>query len=204
MSDPVFQQLVESNRRMTEVFENKSNEIDQRVEQAEAKFEKWRNEKDVIGDPLGYGTMRMNILQGLVSQTRANAAISYGDFPRTDLGTETNVYMHFKTPLNINQHSEMFWFNIRGYSFGSAKIIDETITGYCYAANRVIMNKSAFGNFTPDSYADSAGNVILRILMPSIYYSTVRIDSMRVGNGRLFGVGDLTAKLSLSDVVEFE
>lgn len=33
MSDPLFQALIESNRRLTDTFENKANEIDQKVEQ---------------------------------------------------------------------------------------------------------------------------------------------------------------------------
>jgi len=202
----VEQQLanaVQATNNLTAAVNNKIGQIDQRMDVAEQEFDAWRQLKDVIGDPNGYGTMRMNILQGLVRQTRAGGASSSGDLPSTDLGTEANVYMHFKTPLNINNDNEMFWFNIRGYSFGTAQIIDETITGYCYSVVRDITNKAAFGNFTPSCYADSAGNVILRILLPNIYYSTVRIDSMRVGNGRLFAVGDLQAKLSLSDVVEF-
>jgi hypothetical protein len=43
----------------------------------------------------------------------------------------------------------------------------------------------------------------LRILVPNIYYTTIRIDTMRVGNGRLFAVGDLKTKLSLAETVVF-
>lgn len=43
----------------------------------------------------------------------------------------------------------------------------------------------------------------MRILIPNIYYTTVRIDTMRVGNGRLFNLGDLKTKVSLADTVVF-
>lgn len=196
-------ELVSSANALTGAINGKVGEIDQRMTVAQADFDEWRQKKDVIGDPNGYGTMRMNILQGLVVQTRAGAPLSYGDLPAVDLGVESNVYIHFKTPLNVNKHNEMFWFNIRGYSFGTAKIIDETITGYCYVATRSLTSQSSFGNFTPESYVDSAGNVILRILAPNIYYSTVRVDTMRVGNGRLFALGDLDVRMSLAATVEF-
>ena len=111
--------------------------------------------------------------------------------------------MHFKVPLNINVHSEMFWFNIKGYSYGTAKIIEETLVGYCYQPTRTLQNVSTFGNMAPAVYADVNGNVVMRILIPNIYYTTVRIDTMRVGNGRLFNLGDLKTKLSLAETVAF-
>lgn len=44
MSDPVFQALVESNRRLAVTVENKTGEIDQRVEQAEQEFQQFQSE----------------------------------------------------------------------------------------------------------------------------------------------------------------
>jgi hypothetical protein len=56
---------------------------------------------------------------------------------------------------------------------------------------------------TPACYVDTNGNIVMRILVPSIYYTTIRIDTMRVGNGRLFKLGDLKTKLSLAETVAF-
>lgn len=120
-----------------------------------------------------------------------------------DLGTSDNIYMHFKLPVNINTHDQMFWFNIRGYSYGSATIVDETIVGYCYSPQRAVLNKAVFGNMSPGIYTDSTGNVIMRLKFPSVYVTTIRIDTMQVGIGGLFAVGSLKSKLSLTDKVEF-
>jgi len=198
--------LVQASNNLTSAVNGKIGEIDKEMDTALAQFEEWRNLKDVIGNPTGFGTMRMNILQGHIYGTGGTQGANVSDegsFQVTDLGSSENVYIHFKVPLNVNIHSEMFWFNVKGYSYGTSKIIDETIVGYCYSPLRDITSKSSFGNMTPDVYKDSNGNVVLRLLIPSIYYTTIRVDTMRVGNGRLFNIGDLKTKLSLSQTVVF-
>ncbi|WP_279147020.1 hypothetical protein [Photobacterium carnosum] len=197
--------LVKASENLTGAVNGKIGTIDKRMDSAEAQFDEWRNKKDVLGDESIAGAMRMSIFQGTIIGTGGSVGVGgLGGFINPDnLGVSGNVYLHFKTPLNINNNNEMFWFNIRGYSYGTAKVIDETIVGYCYANNNELRNQSAFGNFTPTSYVDSNGNVILRIKFPSVYYSTCRVDTMRVGNGRLFNVNDLKAKFSLSETVVF-
>lgn len=197
--------LVEAANNLTGSVNGKVGEIDQRMNTAEAEFDEWRNQKDVEGDPLRAGTIRRNIAQGHIFGTggTSDAPQSDGIFPSVDLGTNDLVYVHLKTPLNVNQNTEMFWFNIKGYSYGAALIIDETIVGYSYSPSGQLLNKASFGNLSPDSYVDVSGNIILRLKLPSSYYATMRVDTMRVGNGRLFSVGDLVAKLSLADTVVF-
>nr|WP_269802884.1 hypothetical protein [Pseudomonas uvaldensis] len=189
---------------MTTVVNGKIGSINTTMATALAQFNEWRSLKDVEGDPTALGTIRRNVLQGHVYGTGGSyGSTAQGDFTSTELGSSTNVYMHFKVPLNVNANSEMFWFNIKGYSYGTAKIIEETLVGYCYQPTRVLQNVATFGNMTPAVYVDTSGNIVMRILIPNIYYTTVRIDTMRVGNGRLFNLGDLKTKLSLSDTVVF-
>ncbi|KJG55161.1 hypothetical protein UA38_21085 [Photobacterium kishitanii] len=197
--------LVKASENLTGAVNGKIGEIDNRMDSAEAQFDEWRNKKDVLGNESIAGAMRMSIFQGQVIGTGGVQGVGgVGGFSNPDdLGTSSNVFLHFKTPLNVNRNSEMFWFNIRGYSYGTAKIIDETIVGYCYSVSRSLLNQNAFGNFTPASYADSNGNVILRIKCPALYFTTCRVDTMRVGNGRLFNLNDLKAKFSLSETVVF-
>ncbi|HCL4232932.1 TPA: hypothetical protein N2C58_005160 [Pseudomonas aeruginosa] len=197
--------LVEAANNLTGSVNGKVGEIDQRMNTAEAEFDEWRNQKDVEGDPSCPGTIRRNILQGHIYSTGgpSQSPSSLGAFAKTDLGTMQSVYVHFKLPLNVNTDSEMFWFNIKGYSYGTAKIVEETLVGYSYAPARSLQQVSTFGNFSPAVYKDTAGNVVMRILVPNIYYTTLRIDTMRVGNGRLFNVGAITTKLSLAETVEF-
>ncbi|MCE6979664.1 hypothetical protein EI534_20245 [Pseudomonas frederiksbergensis] len=196
--------LVTAANNLTTVVNGKIGSINSTMATALAQFNEWRSLKDVEGDPAALGTIRRNLLQGHVYGTGGiQGTQAQGDFVPTDLGVSTNVYMHFKLPMNINVNSEMFWFNIKGYSYGTAKIIDETLVGYCYQPTRTLQNVSTFGNMTPAVYVDTNGNIVMRILVPSIYYTTVRIDTMRVGNGRLFNLGDLKTKLSLAETVVF-
>lgn len=198
--------LIESVNQMTATVAGKMGQIDQKVASAQAQFDEWRQLKDVIGDPGGQGTMRLNIFQGFIQGTGAPFDIGgTGGFSGkiADLGSSTDVYIHFKTPMNINTSDEMFWFNIRGYCYGSSSVIDETIVGYAYSPQRNIINKAAFGHMSPESYADSAGNVIFRIKIPIAYFVTLRIDTMRVGTSKLFDIGSLDTKVSLTATVEF-
>jgi hypothetical protein len=196
--------LVTAANNLTNVVNGKIGSINTTMAAALNQFNEWRSLKDVEGDPTALGTIRRNILQGFVTGTGGVHGVgAQGDFVSTDLASSLNVYMHFKIPLNINVNSEMFWFNIKGYSYGTAKIIEETIVGYCYQPTRTLQNVSTFGNMTPAVYVDASGNIVMRVLIPNIYFTTVRIDTMRVGNGRLFNLGDLKTKLSLADTVLF-
>ncbi|MFO2462496.1 hypothetical protein OOJ96_01140 [Pseudomonas sp. 15FMM2] len=196
--------LVTAANNLTTAVNGKIGSINSTMATALAQFNEWRNLKDVEGDPAALGTIRRNLLQGHIYGTGGTHVPSAkGDFVATDLGSGENVFIHFKIPLNVNVNSEMFWFNIKGYSYGTAKIIEETLVGYCYHPGRRLQSVSTFGNMTPGIYVDDNGNIVMRILVPSIYFTTLRIDTMRVGNGRLFALGDLKTKLSLTETVVF-
>ncbi|MBV6203229.1 hypothetical protein KUU18_29435 [Pseudomonas aeruginosa] len=194
--------LVTAANNLTAAVNGKIGAIDARMDTAEAEFEEWRNQKDVEGSLGAFGTIRRNMFQGFIQSLGGPAGVAANSgFDTVDLGTNTNVYVHFKVPLNVNVNSEMFWFSIKGYSYGSSQIVDETMVGYCYKPTLSLQNVATFGSMSPAVYKDANGNVVLRILLPSAYYTTLRIDTMRVGNGRLFNVGDLLTKLSLAETV---
>lgn len=203
MSDSIGQLASETRQLLDAIQGGKIAEVEIQFSSALQEFENWKSEAGITGDKDTQGAISLNIAQGHVADTLTAQYSATGDFTPTDLGSRANVYLHFKTPLNVNENNEMFWFNIKGYSFGSASAINETIAGYCYSANQNISNKVAVGTFNPDSYTDTAGNVILRIKIPDIYYTTIKVDSMKVGNGRLFKLGDLTAEMSLLSELEF-
>lgn len=196
--------LVTAANNLTTAVNGKIASINATMAAALAQFNEWRNLKDVEGDPTALGTIRRNLFQGHIYGTGGVYPVSaQGGFVSTDLATHVSVYLHFRIPLNVNINSEMFWFNIKGYSYGTAAIIDETIVGYCYQPVRALQSVATFGSFTPAVYVDANGNVVMRIKVPNIYYTTIRIDTMRVGNGRLFNLGDLTTKCSLAETVVF-
>lgn len=194
--------LVTAANNLTAAVNGKIGAIDARMDTAEAEFDEWRNQKDVEGSLGAFGTIRRNLFQGFIQSLGGPAGVAVNSgFDTVDLGTNLNVYAHFKVPLNVNVNSEMFWFNIKGYSYGAAAIVDETLVGYCYKPELALKSVATFGSMTPAVYKDANGNVVLRILLTNAYYTTLRIDTMRVGNGRLFNVGDLQTKLSLADTV---
>lgn len=199
--------LVTAANNLTGSVNAKIGGIDARMNAAEAEFDEWRNQKDFEGEPGLDGTIRRNIAQGYISGTGVpnKPSGASGIFKDVDLGSSQNVYIHLKLPLNLNIDNRMFWINVKGYSYGSASIIDETFVGYCYSAERKLLNKNTFGNMSPELYADSNGNIVARMLLPNIYVTTIRVDCMRVGGGFgiLFNVGDLSCKLSLSETVVF-
>ncbi|MBU6956367.1 hypothetical protein KRR23_01215 [Pseudomonas sp. CVAP len=196
--------LVTAADNLTKTVDGKVAQIDSRMDAARAEFDDYRNKKDMVGLVGAQGTVQMNVFQGGVWGTGGpqNTGAS-GGFSEVDLGTSVNVYMHLKLPVNINTHDQMFWFNIRGYSYGSATIIDETIVGYCYSPQRAVLNKAVFGNMSPDIYTDVKGNVVIRLKFSNIYVTTVRIDTMQAGIGAMIPVGSIKSRLSLTEKVDF-
>lgn len=196
--------LVAAADSLTTAVNGKVSQIDKRMDVARAEFDEFRSKKDLVGAVGASGSVQLNVFQGSVWGTGGPQSTgASGEFSVVDLGTSANVYMHFKLPINVNAHDQMFWLNIRGYSYGSASIVDETIVGYCYSPQRAVLNKAVFGSMSPGVYTDTSGNVIMCLKFPSVYVTTIRVDTMQVGIGGLFAVGSIKSKLSLADKVEF-
>ncbi|NMX36754.1 hypothetical protein HBO34_02570 [Pseudomonas veronii] len=196
--------LVAAADSLTTAVNGKVSQIDKRMDVARAEFDEFRSKKDLVGAVGASGSVQLNVFQGSVWGTGGPQSTgASGEFSVVDLGTSANVYMHFKLPVNVNTHDQMFWLNIRGYSYGSASIVDETIVGYCYSPQRAVLNKAVFGSMSPGVYTDTSGNVIMCLKFPSVYVTTIRVDTMQVGVGGLFAVGSIKSKLSLADKVEF-
>ena len=202
--ETIIASLVTAANNLTNVVSGKMGQIDQKMADAQAKFDQFRALKDVVGTPGVNGTLTTSIFQGQIYGTGGTISVGAdGDFTSADLGASVNVYIHLKLPINVRQVDRMFWVNIRGYSYGSAKVIEETVVGYSYLAQNTLVNTNAVGNMTPAVYIDTNGNVVVRILVPSIYITTLRIDSMRVGSNPAIAVGEIKSKLSLADKVVF-
>ncbi|MDE1464785.1 phage tail protein [Spartinivicinus poritis] len=166
-------------------------------------------EKLYTGKPGEIGSIRHGLVQGVIVQTSVHSPTSgpysNGDFPTTDLETDVNVTCHFVTPFNINKPIDsMFWFHAKGYSFGGGKEIDAMFVGYCYGSANKLINVNKKGNFSPNIYTDRHGNVILALTFNNIIYTTITIDSMRVGNAIELNKGDITCILSLETTITYE
>ncbi|WP_163833385.1 phage tail-collar fiber domain-containing protein [Spartinivicinus ruber] len=164
-------------------------------------------EKHFTGEPLEAGSIAHNVFQGYVVRCSLygddDSGHAGGDFEPTFLNTDKDVYCHFILPLNTRRDSRMFWFKVRGYSNGSAKAIDATVFGYCIAEERRLKKHGATGNCDPLVYEDRHGNVIFRLHFPDIYYTTLAIDYMKVGNGRDFTRGEIKSEISKEKTITY-
>lgn len=117
-------------------------------------------------------------------------------------GTKT---FHIKTPMRIDQDTDMYFFKAEGYAFGGGgEIIDIVWVGYCYQPSGVILSKKTkvgrSDTITAGQYVGSDNHVYIWFKTPSNNNNTFAIDTMRVGNGPLFKKGDL--EVILSDAAE--
>ncbi len=174
-----------------------SNSLDTRVLAAEAKFDAWRQDRDVIGTHDAHGTWRYSIFQGLLYSTggvEGLGAIGYQDFASGDIeaGRSNDIYLHFRTPMNVAATGGMFHFHIRGYAYGAVTILDEHFVGFCYPAGLIQTNFS--GNMNPHAYRGSDDSIYLRVFFPTTYQVTLCIDTQKVGSaGISFPSGSLHA-----------
>jgi len=111
----------------------------------------------------------------------------------------TDVF-HIKLPYRVTTDHAMYHIKASGYAYGAADIIDVTWAGYCYAPISNITNiKTGILNstaITAGQYAGSDSHVYLWFKLPSTYYSTFKLDSMRVGNGGLITSSDVQILVS--------
>ena len=121
--------------------------------------------------------------------TRALAIASY--FTSDNLSR----FIHIKTALRPDSHSEMFHLNITGYCYGESKAVDMTFVGYCYSADATLLSVGVIGSHVldtlPAAYITSDGFIAVRIYFPTTYFLSLVVDSMRVGNGRLLSSADI-------------
>lgn len=196
--------LVTAANNLTGAVNGKIGQIDARMDTARAEFDEYRALKDVVGIPGAPGTLMMSVFQGSIWGTGTPYGVNATDgFTATDLGSSTNVYVHFCIPFSIEKDDQMFWINVRGYSYGSSLVIDETFAGYVFSPQRAVLNQSCFGKFEPTIYTDTKGNVVCRLKFPNIYVSTLRIDTMKVGYYNPILIGQIKSKISLAEKVVF-
>jgi hypothetical protein len=132
-----------------------------------------------LEEPDQYGTER----RGIVKHHRF-ASLAGGIF-------------HIKTPMRVDTHSQMFHFSAEGYFYGSGQPVDIVWVGYCYKAqNSLIRDHTSVLRADPTKvqagqYIGSDNHIYLWIKPSSLYYSTFRINTIRVASGFLFKEGDL-------------
>ncbi|UFH30752.1 hypothetical protein LNP04_12280 [Chryseobacterium sp. C-71] len=111
----------------------------------------------------------------------------------------TDIF-HIKLPYRVTTDRAMYHIKASGYAYGAADIIDVTWVGYCYAEiSNITNNKTGILNstaITAGQYVGSDSHVYLWFKLPSIYFSSFKLDSMRVGNGGLITSSDVQILVS--------
>lgn len=111
----------------------------------------------------------------------------------------TDIF-HIKLPYKVNTHSAMYHIKASGYAYEVSDIIDITWVGYCYAPMvDIIHQKTGILNstaITAGQYVGSDSHVYLWMKLPNTYYSTFKLDSIRVGNGGLITSSDVQILVS--------
>lgn len=106
----------------------------------------------------------------------------------------TNIF-HIKLPYKADTDYAMFYLKATGYNYSQGDIIDVTWVGYCYQPDGNVINHKSHvavsATITAGQYVGSDSHVYIWLKLPNTYFSTFKIDSMHVGNGRLLKQGDL-------------
>ena len=121
----------------------------------------------------------------------------------TTLNGTTQIF-HMKLPYRVDTDNKMFHLHATGYAYGSSDIIDITWVGYCHANSsspllKLRNTKTSIlhsTGITAGQYVGSDQHVYVWFKTPSTYFTTFRVDSMRVGNGTLIEEGDVTVTVS--------
>jgi hypothetical protein len=114
----------------------------------------------------------------------------------------TTTYIHIKTPYRPAFDSKMYLFKVEGYAYGDSKDIELTFAGYSYtvtpAAIQNPVSRDPQGLFAPTQYIGSDGYIYLRFKPANTYYTSFRVDSTYVGNGRIVTAGEMSVTESTS------
>ena len=140
-----------------------------------------------------------------VEDTDSIGSVRNGIIKYFTSSNSTLPYFHLKLPYRADTDNKMFYLKATGYSYGSSDIIDVTWVGYCYTSSstlaaRLRNTKTSIVSstaITAGQYIGSDEHIYLWFKTPSTYFTTIRVDSMRVGNGTLLEEGDVTMIMSL-------
>lgn len=172
-----------------------------------ARLAQYLSLKNVIGAENVKGTMYRNVFSGFISSfgTGTGPGLGEGDLALLPtLANDSNVYLHFRLPMNTDIHSRMFYLNFKGYSFGTGVTFDIKVGGYCYQATGQLLNTNVLNaNLTTAVYKDANNNIVVSILFPSSYFTTIELESMIVGNGVAMRHGDVACIVSKNSAALF-
>lgn len=167
------------------------------------------NEREALAADIARVEGRLNA--GIVGQRTNTGDDFFGDsslgsraFGIASAFTNENgaKFLHVKLPLRPDTHDEMFYLDFKGYAFGLMEVIDCKVVGYCYKNGGGVISYTdivgshqptdVLGNPIPYLYISSDGFVTCRLKFSEAYYTTVILDVMKVGNGRLLAASEVS------------
>lgn len=138
-----------------------------------------------------------------LSEPNTQGSMNYGilKVQHTGVSSTTDIF-HIKLPYRTDTNNAMFYLHATGYNFQSNEIIDITWVGYCYkdgkklhSSNTKILNST---RITAGVYEGSNKHIYVWFKVPNARSTTLRIDTMKVGNGTFLKEGDLELTVSTS------
>lgn len=149
---------------------------------------------------VGIGTndpqAKLDVTSGIIVGTGPGArTINVASFFTSS--ASATAYVHIKTPFRPAIDQNMYHFKVSGFAFDQAKDIDLTFVGYSTAsAISSQSNRDPQAIYSPAQYVGSDGYIYLRFKPANIYYVTLTVDSIYVGNGRIVKPGEVTISTS--------
>jgi hypothetical protein len=163
------------------------------------------NERTLVGGAVDNGVDRLQVNGSISAYNATIRPYDGGTHGARVFGVAsyfTNTagerYIHIKLPSRYtlgNNNHRMFHLHIQGYALQMAKVIDVTVVGYVYSTDNVLIAVHATdiaGAFSPTAYSSTTGETIVRLHFPTTYYTSIVVDTMRVGNGDIIAAGELT------------
>lgn len=113
--------------------------------------------------------------------------------------SSTHIF-HIKLPYKVDTHNAMYYLHASGYSYQSGEIIDIVWAGYCYsyatALSKIKTHINRSTVITAGQYVGTDSHVYLWFKVPNTYYTTFKLDAVRVGNGTMLKQGDVQVTIS--------
>lgn len=169
-----------------------------------AEFNQLKTDFEVVKNNSENGAVG-TVIEGDSNGELGAGARSFGIKSFFTMDSGNNTYLHIKTSLSPAANDSVFSFSVSGYAYAEAKIVDCKFVGYCNKTSGSILSTEVIGTHLPPSlpslYLSSDGFVTMRLFFLDIYYLTLVLDSMKVGNGRLFDSSDIEIIKSTEEAI---
>ncbi|KZN65732.1 hypothetical protein N473_11950 [Pseudoalteromonas luteoviolacea CPMOR-1] len=170
-------------------IEDINNTVNGKVAQMESRVTQKESELDeTISGQISKVDAALDNLAIIGNGERGTRAIGVANYFTSGNGP---AKIHFRLPLNVLQHNEMFHIKVIGHAYHQAEAVDATFVGYSFPNVEGVYLPQATGTHLPTIYVGSDNHIYCRLSFEKCHFLTLSVDTMRVGNGRLIKHGDI-------------